>query len=208
MISEDSRPQGLPPAHLGFETTPRHSELPSAPSVPVQSNVRLSFASLSEAYLASAETEVCEATDRPPDRPSHSHQMKFRIQINTPRGLLISASALPDSGCTGTIVSASFARRHALETAVVQKPASLRLADGKMIGTMTHMAKLPTAIGGHHSEDWHWITDIIGYDVIFGQPWLERHDPTIRWSERAISLDSDYCRRNCLREAQIGRAHV
>ncbi len=34
--------------------------------------------------------------------------------------------------------------------------------------------------------------------IILGLPWLERHNPSICWSERQITQWSEYCQRNCL----------
>lgn len=71
---------------------------------------------------------------------------------------------------------------------------SLKLADSKVIDALLHMVNLIIMFGTHTSEDWHWVTDIIGFDIIVGQPWLEKHDPVIRWNERSMTFKSDYYR--------------
>ena len=47
------------------------------------------------------------------------------------------------------------------------------------------IAKVKIHIGDHISEEWCWVTDIIGYDLILGQPWLEQHNPVIQVAERS-----------------------
>jgi hypothetical protein len=42
------------------------------------------------------------------------------------------------------------------------------------------------------------VTDLVGYDVIVGQPWLETHDVVKRYSERTITFCSTHCTDYCL----------
>lgn len=48
------------------------------------------------------------------------------------------------------------------------------------------------------SEEWCWVTNMIGFDVILGQPWLELHDPLTSWKSRQFVFSSDHCHYNCL----------
>jgi len=133
----------------------------------------------------------------PPTRPPHSPQMKFQCYVAGKTGN-VKAEALPDSGCTGQVVSSKFVQQHRLETAVSKEPVHLRLANGKVVGVMDRMARVKSWIGDHVTEDWMWITELVGYDLIYGQPWLELHDPMTRWSERTFLFDSAHCTANCL----------
>jgi hypothetical protein len=85
-----------------------------------------------------------------------------------------------------------------LDTAKAQDLVSLRLANGKVVGTMDTIARVKMWIGEHVSEDWMWVTDLVGYDVIVGQLWLETHDVVKRYSDRTITFCSLYCLDYCL----------
>ena len=37
-----------------------------------------------------------------------------------------------------------------------------------------------------------------GYDLIFGLPWLEEHNPHIDWRDRTMRFASEHCYANCL----------
>lgn len=106
--------------------------------------------------------------------------------------------ALGDNGCSGQVVSEAYVRSHRLDTIRVDKPAKLRLADGRVVGAMNTMARVKHWIGDHISEDWFWVTSLLGYDLIVGQPWLELHDPQTSWAKRTFTFNSDYCIGNCL----------
>jgi transposase InsO family protein len=123
--------------------------------------------------------------------------MKFFTKVATPKGLT-KAATLPDDGCSGQVVSSNFVRLHRLHTMKATQPVHLRLANGKVAGSMDTMALVKLHIGDHYSEDWMWVTDLLGYDVIIGQPWLETHDPVKSYAKRTITFCSDYCTANCL----------
>jgi len=38
------------------------------------------------------------------------------------------------------------------------------------------------------------------HGLVIGLPWLQKHDPTIKWGERKITFSSPFCKRNCLRK--------
>jgi hypothetical protein len=90
-----------------------------------------------------------------------------------------------------------------LDTAKAQDLVSLRLANGKVVGTMDTIARVKMWIGEHVSEDWMWVTDLVGYDVIVGQPWLETYDVVKRYSDRTITFCSLYCLDYCLQRTPM-----
>ena len=108
------------------------------------------------------------------------------------------ARTLIDPGCTSMVVSSRYVRQHALERIQAAKPVKLKLADGKLVTSMTHLARLQTSIGDHVTEDLFWIADITGFDIIVGEPWMEEHNPSVDWAARTVTFNSDHCTRNCL----------
>lgn len=142
--------------------------------------------------------------------------MKFSSEVTTPTGYRAKADTLPDDGCSGQVVSRNFVTQHKLPTVKSTRPVQLRLANGKIASNMDTMALVKLHIGDHYSEDWMWVTELLGYDLIIGQPWLETHDPIKRYSDRTITFCSDYCTANCLTHgkcvqvacARDGKSHV
>ena len=37
------------------------------------------------------------------------------------------------------------------------------------------------------------------YELVLGLPWLQKHDPKIKWSEQKLRLSSTYCKQNCIK---------
>lgn len=143
----------------------------------------------------------------PPCRPPHSPQMKFTSHVLSPTGGWVKALTLPDDGCSGQVVSRNFVRQHQLETCQAGSPVSLRLANGKVVGTMDTVAKVHMKVGEHVSIDWMWVTELAGYDVIIGQPWLETHDVVKSYSQRTITFDSEHCTKHCLLRHRAIQVH-
>lgn len=143
----------------------------------------------------------------PPYRPPHSPQMKFVSSVLSATDGWAKATTLPDDGCSGQVVSRNFVQQHRLDTVTAAHPVHLRLANGKVVGRMDTMARVNMKIGDHVSVDWMWVTDLAGYDVIVGQPWLETHDVAKSYSRRTITFDSEHCMKHCLAHHRAVRIH-
>jgi hypothetical protein len=53
-------------------------------------------------------------------------------------------------------------------------------------------------IGGHEENCLFFVTRLSpDTPLIFGLPWLQRHNPTIDWAEMSLTFNSWYCRRFC-----------
>ena len=95
---------------------------------------------------------------------------------------------LIDSGSSGNFVSSSFVNKHRLRT-VTQKPSNIiTLADG----SQQHAeGTLPTATLTIDTYSQSLDLDVLplaNYDIILGMPWLEEHDPHIRWKQKSVDL--------------------
>jgi transposase InsO family protein len=57
----------------------------------------------------------------------------------------------------------------------------------------------PIAIGSHRELALFFVTRLSPDNpVIFGLPWLQRHNPNIDWAQMSLTFSSPYCRRYCL----------
>jgi hypothetical protein len=130
--------------------------------------------------------------------PTQGQQLIFPCTIYA-NDIQVSTHYLADSGASAKgFISKEFVKKHKLPTAPLQQKTLLRLADGRPVGALTHMAQIRTAIRDHISESWLYVTNVDPkQDIIFGMPWLELHDPTTSWSERSLIFDSDHCLSYC-----------
>jgi len=46
-----------------------------------------------------------------------------------------------------------------------------------------------------------------GYDLVFGLPWFDKHDPHISWKVRTMYFDKPYVYGNCLTHGQPVLVH-
>jgi hypothetical protein len=114
-------------------------------------------------------------------------------------------SCLVDSGATGSFITNKLITKYQIPTRKKARPVRLTVVDGRetSAGLVTHeTVPLPVRIGDHVEQLAFDITDLGPHAAILGLPWLERHDPEIKWSNRTISFSSDYCRDHCLKEGK------
>ena len=126
------------------------------------------------------------------------------LPINlTTQGTSIPTLALIDSGATATLIDATFAQSNSIRLSLKTTPQNLVLADGRPIssGTVIHET-LPVQLTiGSHTENIQFdVTSLSHYPIILGMPWLERHNPTIDWSEHQVVFDSEHCSTHCLKQ--------
>lgn len=79
-------------------------------------------------------------------------------------------------------------------------PQEVPVIDGPMInsGLITREATIEVEVGDHWELLVADITNMGPYPCILRTPWLVRHDPTIRWSEKEVMFESVYCQEACL----------
>ena len=113
-------------------------------------------------------------------------------QPTTVRGLI-------DSGCSGRgFIDEALVHRLNLPTYATPYPRTLLLADGKTASTITKYVVIPAAIGIHDENCLFFVTRLSNdTQVIFGLPWLKRHNPSINWFDMSLTFDSWYCMSHC-----------
>jgi len=106
---------------------------------------------------------------------------------------VITTSALLDSGASTTFISKRIVDDMELKTYKFERAIPLLNIDGtpNTVGKISHYTYLDLYIpyaGGHKSRSIFAVTDIDNQDVILGIDWLRRHNPTIDWRNRSITL--------------------
>ena len=114
---------------------------------------------------------------------------------------------LIDSGATGDFVSSAFVRKHQLPLSKKGKLSELvTLADGRQQAASDCLPSAPVRIGSYSDRLSLTATELSGYDVILGMPWLRRYNPSIDWRGCTVSFDDQHKQRHVLRRAPTGLA--
>lgn len=147
--------------------------------------------------LASVDIAACHIEADPELQVGRQLDLEGRIITRTGP---VKASGLVDSGAGAkSFVDDSCVRRNKLHTVALQRPIRLRLADNKRAPDVTHAAKVRLVLDGHKEELWCLVTKLGKFNFILGMPWLEEHNPHIRWSTKKTTFNSEHCRLNCLK---------
>ena len=125
-------------------------------------------------------------------------QLDFPGKAITKHGVA-NMTCLTDTGASAlSFIDEGFATRNGLPSMALTRPCRLRLADDKFAPNITHMALLKHAFEDHVEEIWCLITQLGRFDVVFGMPWLEQHNPALALGDRTMTFNSDYCMAHCL----------
>jgi hypothetical protein len=99
----------------------------------------------------------------------------------------ISTSIMIDGGSTGDFISATFVEQHHLRTRPLKPPRLIQAYDGSE-RTCDRQATVLVTIGDQYRESLSLPVIPLAYDIIFGQPWLRRHNPRIDWRAGSVTL--------------------
>ena len=115
---------------------------------------------------------------------------------NTPTTI----TSLVDSGCSGRgFIDRSFTQNNNLQTFPTPSRRPLLLADGKPSDTISEYVLIPCQIENHQELGLFFVANLApDTPLIFGLPWLRRHNPVIDWATLTLTFASNYCRKFCL----------
>jgi hypothetical protein len=112
----------------------------------------------------------------------------------------LETSAMIDSGATGKFINSQFVKQMSLPVSPFKKPVSLKVVDGRPIGSGLVLEKvvISLTINEKYFEKIPFlVTDLGKFDIILGLPWLEKHNPTIDWKQKILKFQSSFCKENC-----------
>jgi RNase H-like domain found in reverse transcriptase/Reverse transcriptase (RNA-dependent DNA polymerase)/Integrase zinc binding domain/Chromo (CHRromatin Organisation MOdifier) domain/Retroviral aspartyl protease/Integrase core domain len=137
-------------------------------------------------------------------------------QLHAPSSLLIKLTGslgthpavfLVDSGATGNFVSSSFVQQHRLSLDSRTAP-DVTLADGHQQKSAGALTAMPIRIGSFSSPLNLVATDLQGYDVILGMPWLQQYNPRVDWRGQTLSFTDRFGGHHVLRRTASSLATV
>ncbi len=118
------------------------------------------------------------------------------------KGQITETSALIDSGAAGNFIDATFAKTHHIPLVPCVSHLAVVALDGRLLGSgrvQFITEEMQLRVGALHTETINlFVFQSPQTPIILGLPWLERHNPSISWSERQITQWSESCRQNCL----------
>jgi hypothetical protein len=100
-----------------------------------------------------------------------------------------STSIMVDSGSTGDFISSTLVGRLQLPTHRLQPIREVYLADGSK-HLCSQQVKCRIETGAISEVVQLAVIPLEAYDIIYGQPWLRRHNPSIDWSNGSVSINS------------------
>jgi len=117
--------------------------------------------------------------------------------------------ALIDCGGQGSFINSNLSKNCQLPRKLKQHPISLVLADGShsQAGHITHYNPLVLKTADHE-ENIGLDVSPTSHDIILGMPWLEKHDPAVRFGQRTITFDSAFCQKECTHHGRVLPLHT
>ena len=98
----------------------------------------------------------------------------------------VSLKILIDSGATRDFISSQFVAKNRVQKMALETPLRVRLADGSFCMTRTGV-DLQFCVGEDYTDKRRFIaTDLQGYDLVLGMPWLRQYEPAILWGRQEI----------------------
>jgi hypothetical protein len=107
--------------------------------------------------------------------------------------------ALLDSGASGNFIHEELVKQ--LELPRHRRTTALPVTDiqGRPLRTISKYTTLFLQAGTHQEQATFNIITLGKHKLVLGLTWLQKHDPSIKWSERKISFNSALCKRDCIK---------
>ena len=108
---------------------------------------------------------------------------------------------LIDSGASSNFMHQETAEKLGLELQDQREPQPVEDIQGKPLGWINKYVRVHIRVLTHQ-EAINFNIILLGvHKLVLGLPWLQKHDPEIKWTERKIRFNSPFCKTNCIRKA-------
>ena len=101
---------------------------------------------------------------------------------------------LVDREATINAISTTKTQELNMKSCELEKPYTLGTVAARNVLRVNRRAlPLTVRIQGHEKKLVFDIVDLADYDVILGDPWLEKHNPAINWKQKTLEFDGCAC---------------
>ena len=117
--------------------------------------------------------------------------IKLKAWIKSRQGQFRKFEPEVDNGCQITCIHPRVVKRINLREIKLKQPIPMSNADGSANRQKeaTHVAEMILKIGNHEERLEALILDIGENQMLLGQDWLQKHNPTINWKSQKVELD-------------------
>lgn len=130
--------------------------------------------------------------------PPSSALIKLRGSIGSRPAVI-----LVDSGATGNFVASKFVSAAKL-VLTAGPPSTASLANGQPQDASGVACGVAVRIGSYTDRMDFNVTDLAGYDVILGMPWLEQYDVKPDWRGKSVTFNDSKGKQHVLQRASTG----
>ena len=125
--------------------------------------------------------------------PESENRLYLPLQVTVRDEETVGTKALLDSGAEGLFVNHVFVAKHDLEVQAMRHPVLARNVDGTINkkGTIRSTVDLEYQLGSQKRTDTFMVTELGQHDIIFGQPWLDKHNPMIDWHDKIVYMPDE-----------------
>ena len=111
-------------------------------------------------------------------------------------------TALIDSGASSNFIHQDTAKELKLKLLNKEQPQAVNDIQGKNLGWISKFARVVLNVSDHEETIDLNVIPLGKHGLVMGLPWLQKHDPEIRWSERRIRFTSPFCKKTCNKKLQ------
>ena len=110
----------------------------------------------------------------------------------------LSATALLDSGCTGSSIHSEYVKNNNIPVHKAASPIPIYNADGSRnkAGEITEFVEIRLKIGDHSEKIDLAVVNLGSKEIFLGHDWLVRHNPLIDWTTGKITFTRCHCIKN------------
>jgi hypothetical protein len=108
--------------------------------------------------------------------------------------------ALINSGASSNFIQKETAEQLGLTPIKREEPLLVRDIQNRSLGAITHYARVFLQAEQHQETINLNIIPLRIHGLVLRLPWLQKHNPDIKWSDKRIQFSSTYCKNNCIKQ--------
>jgi len=147
------------------------------------------------------------ALNYPDTLENDNNHIMVKIQLHGEK-MSVTINARIDPGATEDFIDREVCNKHMIKIIKAKDPREIYLADRKpsAMGPVTHMMKVLMDISSDMALATFQVANLQNHEGTLGMPWLRQHNPTIDWSDKRITFNSERCTTWCFKSSPVAYA--